>query len=59
MTLKQASDNVASAEGWMVVDGVRVYRDAEDTYLDETQEDAGLNDDTEVVDLGDDAYATK
>lgn len=59
MTLKQASDNVASAEGWMVVDGVRVYRDSEDTYLDETQEDAGLDDDTEVVDLGDDAYATK
>lgn len=59
MTLKQASQNVASAEGWMVVDGVRVYRESENTYLTETQEDAGLDDDTEVVDLGNDVCTTK
>ena len=58
MTLKQAADTITTSEGWMQVDGVRVYRDCVDSYIGADFYDADLADDMEVVALGNDAFST-
>lgn len=50
---------MTTAEGWMSVDGMRVYREVEDCYVDEDGNyNADLTDETEIIDCGNDEYAT-